>query len=659
MPGRRKVKRSKKQDKKAAAQNYVRLERSELRVTPGARLVGPADPSEVLKICVCVRQRPGGSPLPDHDFWTATPPSKRKFLSPAEFAAEHGAAQEDLEAVARFADAHGLAVVETNIAGRTVVLRGTVKQISRVFNLQLRRYQSPRGIYRSHEGFVHVPGELAHIVVAVFGLDSRRADARQNAGGDPAGTMPLSPLTVAELYSFPSPPPDATGQVIGVLEFSGVDSLGEAHYGGWNQSDIDTTMELFGLQSSFTPVDQPITGSNNPGSPSSPHEFDSEVMLDICVAAAAGPGATIRIYWGSDPTSSMDWVTLLTGVLKDPPTILSNSWALAPGDDLPTLTLSGITAGQVDKISNLFQSLAGMGVTVFSACGDDGSRSFTTDGRAHVQYPGSDPWVTSCGGTTIGPSPANVEWVWNDISPNDNLTPQATGGGISAHFDTVPSWQQGVQVPASINDGVTVGRGVPDVAGNASLRSGYKVSVDGTIGTYGGTSAVAPLYAGMMALITKRVGHPVGFLNPTLYAAPGTVCRDVNDQLHAGSPPDNGVPAFTNTKGKFFPAVKGYPSGPGWDACTGWGIIDGQALLAAIVDPEIDSLLECIGLLRNIKAATSQGVQATKAQWLKVERQLSTCYQQGYIDEGQYNAAINEIKSAIKSPKPPKGRIKI
>lgn len=72
----------------------------------------------------------------------------------------------------------------------------------------------------------------------------------------------------------------------------------------------------------------------------------------------------------------------------------------------------------VTELSGKFQALGTMGITVFSACGDDGARSLTTDRNVHVQYPGSDNWVTSCGGTTVSATPPNIEWVWNDTNPD-------------------------------------------------------------------------------------------------------------------------------------------------------------------------------------------------------------------------------------------------
>jgi hypothetical protein len=555
--------------------NYRRLEGSELKPAHEARHLGSADHRELVEVTVCVRQRPGGPPLPDHAHWMATPPGKRKFLSSQEFAARHGAAQEDLDAIARFARIHGLTVVETSLPGRTVRLSGTARQMSHAFAVDLEQYQPPEESYRSHTGPIYLPDEVADIVEAVFGLDNRRV-GRRNSSGDPPGTSTLAPPQVATLYNFPPPPASINQQIIGIMEFGG----------GWSQPDIDNTLFSFGLATSTTPVDVNVTGSNNygviPGK-------DSESMLDICVAAAVAPGATIRVYWGSDPTSSSDWVAVLNAIITEPlstrPSVVTTSWVLARGDDTNTLGLDGLSSSQVKVVSAKFQGLAALGVTVFAACGDDGARSDTFDSNAHVQYPGSDPWVTSCGGTTISATPAYVEWVWNDFNPTESSIPQATGGGVSALFTgSLPPWQQVVSIPKSLNDGTTIGRGVPDVAGNASLNSGYMIIVDTkSTGPLCGTSAVSPIYAGLMAIINASLGQPVGFLNPTLYAFRETVCRDVNAQAMMGSPPDNGVPAYTNPfTMQHFPAVKGYPSGAGWDACTGLGTIDGGALLAAL-----------------------------------------------------------------------------
>jgi hypothetical protein len=566
------------------------LKGSELKPAPGTRALGTADPNETIKATLCLRRRPDQPPPPDHDHWIATPTRRRKFLSPEEFAAKHGTSPADLKAVTEFARRNGLEVVGTSVPGRVVVISGSARKMSQAFGVKLKRYESDFGAYRGHEGPIYAPNEIADAVNAVFGLDNRRMGALHNNGADPSGAAPTTPPAVAKLYNFPTPS-DASGQIIGVMEFSGT----VPPAAGWTQSDIDNTLlTQFSLPKSTTPVDVAVTGSNNGGvNP----DADGEVTLDICVAAAVAPGATIRVYWGADQTSPSDWVAVLNAILSEPaatlPQAVTNSWVLMFGDDF-------LSTSQAGEVSKKFQDLATIGVTMFSASGDDGARAGGRDGAQHVQYPGSDPWLTSCGGTTISTTPSYVEWVWNDFNPNFPVQPMGTGGGVSAVFTvangTFPPWQEGLGVPVSKRDGTTVGRGVPDVAGNASIVSGYPIVVDGKLQTLCGTSAASPLYAGLIALITKQLGARVGFLNPTLYAFRDTVCRDVNDLLFAGSPQDNSAPAWTNPNtGTSYPAVTGYPSGPGWDACTGLGVIDGGALLAAmqgVFAPDLEFILD-------------------------------------------------------------------
>src|SRR5262249_27084195 len=144
-----------------------------LRPAPGARLLGPAAPSEILTVSVCLRRRPDGPPPLDHAHWIATPPGRRKFLSNEEFAATYGASQTDLDMVARFARSHDLEVVEISVPGRTVVLSGTAEKMSEMFAVELKRYELEAANYRGHEGPIHIPNEIADAVVAVFGLDNR------------------------------------------------------------------------------------------------------------------------------------------------------------------------------------------------------------------------------------------------------------------------------------------------------------------------------------------------------------------------------------------------------------------------------------------------------------------------------------------------------
>jgi Pro-kumamolisin, activation domain len=576
---------------------YVELAGSERRPLPGARRTGPADPNEMFTVTVRVRRRPGAPAAPDHAHWIATPPGRRNFITHDEFSRTYGAAPADLEAVAQFARKNGLTVAGTSIAGRTATLSGTVRQMSQAFAVDLGRYESEDGAYRGRDGFVHVPRELSGIVRAVFGLDNRQVGFRNNP--DPSGTTPLTvggPTVVAQAYGFPQAPPDASSQRIGVVEFA------TGGGGGWTPTDVTDTLQSWLLATSLSSPPKVIdVGTGNSGT------SGSETILDICTASVVAPGATIQVYWGADPTSAQDWFTTIDRIWHNPqkgdppsPQIVSISWTLVGGDDV--IKSGGtVSSATIDEISADFQDMANAGITILVASGDGGSLGWndtaTAAGQggsiseAHVAYPASDPWVTACGGTTLSLTPMGAvdqEWAWNDTCTtgvNDGAV-GATGGGISVYFNAQPPWQAGVVSQMGLNPLNTgSGRGVPDVAGNASLNSGYTLSLNSTsttntmdmnfVGSYCGTSAVAPLYAGLVAMINARLGYSIGFLNPTLYAFRNAVCRDINDVPDAaqGAPPNNQLSGTV---------APGYQSGPGWDACTGLGVINPAALIKDI-----------------------------------------------------------------------------
>ena len=154
-----------------------------------------------------------------------------------------------------------------------------------------------------------------------------------------------------------------------------------------------------------------------------------------------------------------------------------------------------------------------------------------------------------CGGTALRVSGTKIadEVVWEDHS----------GGGVSRIFN-LPSYQENAGVPSAVNPAGPVRRGVPDVAGDADPATGYKVLVDGQNLTFGGTSAVAPLWAGLIARINQKLGHNAGFINTILYQNP-QACNDIT----SGSNID-------------------YNAGPGWDPCTGLGSPQGAAILQAL-----------------------------------------------------------------------------
>ena len=218
---------------------------------------------------------------------------------------------------------------------------------------------------------------------------------------------------------------------------------------------------------------------------------------------------------------------------------------------------SNWTAQAMTQFDQAFQAAATMGVTVCCAAGDNGSADGVADGKPHVDFPASSPYALGCGGTKLSATGSKIasEVVWNE-----NPTSSATGGGVSGFFP-LPAWQKNANVPTLAGATVKAGRGVPDVAGDADPNSGYQVRVHGQNLVIGGTSAVAPLWAGLVALMNQKIGKPVGYLNPLLYGS--LAGKGLFNDVHQGN---NGS----------------WSARPGWDACTGWGSPIGAKLLAAL-----------------------------------------------------------------------------
>jgi kumamolisin len=282
-------------------------------------------------------------------------------------------------------------------------------------------------------------------------------------------------------------------------------------------------------------------GKNSPtGSADGP---DGEVMLDIEVVGAIAPEARIVCYFAPNTDAGfLDAVTTAIHDATNKPSVISISWGGAES----TWTAQAKTA-----MDDAFQAAASMGITVCVAAGDTGSSDGVNDGADHVDFPASSPYALACGGTTLEASATAIsaETVWNDGS-----TGGATGGGISSFFPA-PAYQTGLSAERTAGAATPLSmRGVPDVAGDADPETGYQVRIDGTDTVIGGTSAVAPLWAGLIARINQINGTPAGYLQPKLYQNPQAL-RDVT----VGN---NGDFAATE----------------GWDACTGLGSPNGASL---------------------------------------------------------------------------------
>ena len=521
---------------------------SERAPLKGAKEIGPANPNEKLDVTIRLRSRAGKKPIVSADAFTK-PIAKRTILSRKEFEQTHGAAAESIARVEAFAREHKLAVKEKSAARRTVILTGTVAAMDQAFGVQLKEYQHPSGNYRGRTGPVHIPSELQDVIEGVFGLDNRpqaKPHFRRRRG--PAGAhaqsagVSYTPLQVASFYNYPTGV-DGSGECIALIELGG----------GYKPADLTSYWKQ--LKLSKTPTVSSVSidnGSNSPtGDPNGP---DGEVMLDIEVSGAIAPGAKIVAYFADNTDAGfLNAITTAVHDSTNNPSIVSISWG---GPE------SSWTGQAMTSMDEAFQAAAAMGVTVCVAAGDDGSTDGVTDGLNHVDFPASSPNVLACGGTKLVASGNSIssETVWNELANNEG----ATGGGISDFFTPVPSWQTSAGVPPSANPNHNVGRGVPDVTGNADPTTGYVTLVDGNPDVIGGTSAVAPLWAGLIALINESIGKPAGFINPLLYQ--NVTADDDFSDITTGN---NGA----------------YSAGPGWDACSGLGSPIGTQVAAALGAP--------------------------------------------------------------------------
>jgi kumamolisin len=462
-------------------------------------------------------------------------PSYRRFLTVPEFTARFGPTQEEYEAVLGFAKSYGFTVLGGSRDAMDVQLEGSVTSIELAFNVSMGVYQHPtenRTFYApDREPTVALPFALWHI----SGLDnysipkpalvhSSNASARTNAttGSGPSASFLGSDMRAA-YYGNGSL--TGSGQYVGLLEYYGTD--------------------LADLTTYFTNAHQtnnvPVTLISTDGTSTScvyPRCDDTEQTLDMTQALGLAPGlAGLYMFVGSSDTAIFSSMTT-----HSPLTLaLSSSWTWTPAD-----------ASTDDPY---FERMAAQGQSFYQASGDDGKWGTSSF------FPSDDSNVICVGGTDLTTSSAGGPWsgesAWAD-----------GGGGISPDKLPIGAYQEISQVTAA--GGSATLRNGPDVSANANFT--YYVCADQTTCTaneYGGTSFAAPLWAGYTALANQQAiangASALGFINPTIYplavASQTTYFHDIT----TGS--------------------NGYSALVGYDLATGWGSMNGAALLNKLAGP--------------------------------------------------------------------------
>jgi kumamolisin len=524
-----------------SSQQRVVLTGSEKAPLSAATGEKPAPPSSVFTVSVVVRRKN----------LLNTKRLGLDRLTRAQYRQQHAADPAAITLVRAFAKEFGLTVEKgtPKPERRTIKLTGTVTAMQKAFGVTLTQKVLDGNTYRVREGTILLPAELDGAVEAVLGLDNRPqaqphfrvlgSAINANIGGTggfarahaSAAGSSYTPVQVGQLYQFPKGA-KAAGQTIGIIELGG----------GYRAADLTAYFKGLGQPAPKVIAVSVDKGKNSPGNANG---SDGEVMLDIEVSASVAPGAKIVVYFA--PNTDQGFIDAVSSAVHDTtnkPSVISISWG---GPE------SSWTAQSMTALDAACQSAAALGITVTVAAGDDGSSDGGTGNN--VDFPASSPHVLACGGTKLIGSGSTItsEVVWNELASNEG----ATGGGVSKVF-ALPSWQAKAKVPAP--SGKTGGRGVPDVCGDADPVTGYQVRVDGQSMVIGGTSAVAPLWAGLIALNNQQNGKSAGFIQPQIYAAKAA------SAFHDIVSGNNGA----------------FSAGPGWDACTGLGSPIGSKIIALL-----------------------------------------------------------------------------
>jgi len=505
--------------------------------TPEGQKLKPVLPNERIEITIRIRRKKSiERALKELE-------KNGKIYTREEYREEFGLSKEDVKKIHDFANAKGLSVAHASYSRRSMILVGTAQNLTKAFGVSLYYYKTNNGrTFRGRSGSFKIPKSLKGIIAGIFGLDNRpQTFAKykllgENKRNTKRRIKSFNPDELARLYNFPKA--DGNNQCIGIIEFGGGHSMKDMeHYFNSIHSPMPTIKSV-----------SVGNAHNNPGTVD-----DNEVALDIEVAGTIAPNATIVLYYAQNSAKGfIDSITQAVHDNKNKPSVISISWG---GAEVRW------SKQAMKNFTEVCKAAALMGVTICVATGDAGSDDKVSDGKAHVDFPASCPYVLACGGTTLTSYGKKImnEIAWNK-APN-----AATGGGVSSFF-RVPDYQKKTRLPSSANGTRFKGRGIPDLAAHADFKTGYRIYYRGAEHIAGGTSAVAPLIAGLIARINQIRNKPAGFINSFLYKSP-FIFRDITKGNNDTSA-DN----------------EGYKAGKGWDATTGLGVVDGMKLLTLLAN---------------------------------------------------------------------------
>ena len=499
--------------------------------------------------------------LPDLQSFIANQASHGVYLTQEEFRADFGPTAQQVQAVERWANDHGLHTAYASPDGATLTLRGSVPAISAALSVTVNDYRLADGrTFYANDRDPAVPAYLG--VGTIDGLNDIvrfhkvLSRSRSTRGG---GYIPADFRAAYDTagHSAGGTALDGTGQTIGLTLWGA--PLPDSDLAQFANATGDRQIAA---NTATYPNADPIQWVNENGGGTQQDAWD-ETAMDVEYAHGMAPHAKLKYYLGNeicDSTgcggSTVGLEDAIAAAANDSSIhVVSNSWG---GGEAAT---SGNNAQQdpfTYQTQQSFMHAVAVGTTFYFSTGDAGANS---GGTNLPSYPADSPYVVAVGGTslsTTGTTAYSSEAVWS-----------GSGSGCSTIFAR-PSWQSVAAGQGGFGTCAS-GRQVPDVAAAGDPNTGANVYYNGTHGQIGGTSLAAPLFTGMMAAADRYAsltGHsPVGWSAPAIYNCGNNVIAGCGGSLHDVA---SG-------------AVGGYNAGSGFDQASGWGSIDWWLFVQKVV----------------------------------------------------------------------------
>jgi kumamolisin len=418
-----------------------------------------------------------------------------QYLTPEQFAARFGPTAGQVQLVSAYLRRRGLTIDSVSANNVVIDASGVVADAQRAFGTRLGRYHDARlnRTFTSNDSAVQVPRSIASNIVGVVGLDDHfplEHPPIPRTAGPLAGAGPAGGYTPAQLK---------TAYDMDALGFTGAGgTVGLFELAAFKQSNIASYDSQYGLASPAPTVVGVDGGTTTLGN------AEVEVELDIEVVQALAPAATIKVF--EAPNSDRGVIDAYNAMATSNTTASnSTSWGLCEANS---------TASTIASESQIFAQMAAQGQSLYAASGDSGAYDCGTSGQLGVDNPADDPNVTGTGGTRLNLTASNA---YSSEVPWDTNATEGGGGGVSTKFAR-PSYQAGVP---GLPSACATMRCVPDISADADPATGYSIFTQGGWTSVGGTSAAAPLWAGLTAVYNQdatAAGKPkLGFANPTLY----------------------------------------------------------------------------------------------------------------------------------------------